>query len=240
MTNVNAISNVTELVMTSREIAELTGKQHKNVLRDIRSMLSDLEIDGLRFERIYLDAKGEQRKEYRLPKNLTMTLVTGYRADLRFRVVNRLIELEETAVNVRFDPNSLTRMDMLRLALEAEEQLQQKSAEIIQLRPYADGYKRIAVADGSLCITDAAKALGIDRPKDLFRWMNANDWIYRRSGNAAWLAYQDKIKKGLLEHKVTEVTRSDGTEKITEQCRVTPKGLARLAALFAVDHGVSQ
>lgn len=33
----------------------------------------------------------------------------------------------------------------------------------------------------------------------------------------------------MLEHKVTVLTRGDGSEKIVEQVMVTPKGLALLA-----------
>jgi len=40
---------------------------------------------------------------------------------------------------------------------------------------------------------------------------------------------RDKLQTGYLEHKVTVVTRTDGSEKTTEQVRVTPKGLAKLA-----------
>ncbi|EBC0167624.1 Rha family transcriptional regulator, partial [Salmonella enterica subsp. enterica] len=50
--------------MSSREIAELTGKQHKNVKRDIEKMLSDLQEDALRFEHIYLDVQNRQQIEY--------------------------------------------------------------------------------------------------------------------------------------------------------------------------------
>ena len=87
---------------------------------------------------------------------------------------------------------------------------------------------RISEADGSLCITDAAKALQ-KRPTDLFAYLRAEHWIYRRAGTAHDVGYQSKVEQGLLEHKVTTVTRPDGSEKITEQVRVTPKGLARLA-----------
>ncbi|WP_420902785.1 hypothetical protein [Rhodovulum sulfidophilum] len=36
----------------------------------------------------------------------------------------------------------------------------------------------------------------------------------------------------MLWHKSTMVLRSDGSEKITEQVRVTPKGLSKLAKLI--------
>ena len=35
--------------MTSREIAELTGKEHRNVLADIRKMLADLGLTSAGF-----------------------------------------------------------------------------------------------------------------------------------------------------------------------------------------------
>jgi hypothetical protein len=59
--------------------------------------------------------------------------------------------------------------------------------------------------------------------------LNQGHWIYKRAGNSHWLGYQEKVQSGYLEHKVTEVTRGDGSTKITEQVRVTPKGLTKLA-----------
>lgn len=100
------------------------------------------------------------------------------------------------------------------------------------LKPKADGFDRIAMADGSLCITDAAKSLQMG-PKELFFYLNSHEWIYRRTGNKNWLAYQNKINQGLLEHKVTEVSLSDGTSRISEQVRITPKGLTRLSEMFS-------
>ena len=37
------------LTMSSLEISKLTGKEHKNVLADIRAMLEGLEIEGAEF-----------------------------------------------------------------------------------------------------------------------------------------------------------------------------------------------
>ncbi len=105
-------------------------------------------------------------------------------------------------------------------------------SEVKELQPKAEGYERIALADGSLCITDAAKTLGMRR-KDLFAWLQQNKWAYRRAGNLHLVGYQTKLQQCLLEMKVHEVTRADGSSKITEQCRVTPKGLAKLAEIFS-------
>lgn len=95
-------------------------------------------------------------------------------------------------------------------------------------KPKADVFDRLVHADGAVCITVAAKNLQI-QPKELFRWLQEHEWIYRRSGGAGWVAYQVRLKQGVLVHKVTLVTRGDGTEKQTEQVLVTPKGLTKLA-----------
>lgn len=99
------------------------------------------------------------------------------------------------------------------------------------LLPAQAALDKIAEADGSLCITDAAKSLQM-RPKDLFSYLQENGWIYKRVGCAHYLGYQPKITQGLIEHKVTTVFRGDGSEKITEQVRILPKGLAKLAKLL--------
>ena len=95
--------------------------------------------------------------------------------------------------------------------------------------PKAEALDRIATADGSLCLTDAAKELQL-QPKVVIAWMSANKWIYKRAGSASWIGYQDRIQAGLLEHKNHIVLLADGTERIRDQVRVTAKGLARLAA----------
>lgn len=83
--------------MSSREIAELTGKAHKDVLRDTRRMLEDLEMAERNFARGYLDANKQERPEYHLPKDLSICLVAGYDAKLRLTIIRRWDELEKAA-----------------------------------------------------------------------------------------------------------------------------------------------
>lgn len=215
------------ITMSSREIAELCEKLHKHVLRDIEAMLAQINQPNcgpVDFEAQYQDAKGEWRKEYRLPRDLTVTLITGYRADLRYKVVKRLEELEGRGGFAI--PQSLP--DALRLAADLADQNTRLTAQVDGMRDDVAALERIAKADGSLSVTEAAKNLGM-RPKDLFDWLSRNGWIYRRAGSSFWLGYQPKCNQGLLEHKSTTVLRADGSEKISEQVRITPKGLSALA-----------
>jgi hypothetical protein len=81
--------------MSSREIANVTGKRHDNVLRDIAAMLKDLKVDLLRFEDIYLDGRNREQLQYLLDREHTDCLLTGYSAPMRMKVIRRWRELEQ-------------------------------------------------------------------------------------------------------------------------------------------------
>lgn len=46
----------------------MTGKEHFNVLVDVRKMLEDLEEDGLKVQGIYLDAYGREKPCFNMAK----------------------------------------------------------------------------------------------------------------------------------------------------------------------------
>lgn len=80
--------------MTSLQIAEVTGKEHYNVMRDIRRLLEQ-GVNQLNFELVnYKDAKGEERPMYSLTKKGCLILASGYDALLREKIINRWEELE--------------------------------------------------------------------------------------------------------------------------------------------------
>lgn len=81
--------------MSSREIADLTGKRHDNVVVDIKKMLLELGEDILNFQGIYRDSMNREQTEYFLDRDHTETLLLGYSAELRLRVVRRLREMED-------------------------------------------------------------------------------------------------------------------------------------------------
>ena len=105
--------------MSSREIAELTGKEHRHVLRDIETMLYELDMSEEGYAQTWTHPQNGQRyREFMLPKDLTLTLVTGYNVKLRKAIIDRWHELEaKQAVSV---PQTLP--EALRLAADLAEQ----------------------------------------------------------------------------------------------------------------------
>ncbi len=83
--------------MSSREIADLTGKRHDHVLRDIDVLLKSLPPDlGAGYKSTtYVSADGRTCRQFEMDRDSTICLVTGYDATSRMRIIKRWQELEE-------------------------------------------------------------------------------------------------------------------------------------------------
>lgn len=230
-----------EAFANSRDVAAFFGKRHADVMRTIENLVEqdpDLGVRNFAQGSYCLPETGSQEHRcYDMDRDGFTYLAMGFTGARALQYKKRYVaafnameaELrrqagERPAIDLN-DPAALR--GLLLSYSEKAETLQRQVEELI---PSRDALDRIAEADGSLCITDAAKALQM-RPKDLFAWLQANRWIYRRPGGSGFLGYSSKTQQGLLEHKVTTITRADGSERVTEQVRVTPKGLTLLAKI---------
>lgn len=83
--------------MSSLEIAERTGKNHRDVMRDIRAQIGTLvgNVGLRRFASSYLAGNGKQEPCYHLLKRECLILVSGYSVELRAAIIDRWQELEQ-------------------------------------------------------------------------------------------------------------------------------------------------
>lgn len=236
MNNVIAFNSRANMTMTSREIAELTGKEHKHVIRDIRTMLDVLEKDGPKLDHPQedKDARGYTTCIY-LNRELTETLLTGYSASARLKVIRRWHELEEQVVTPTVllpnfnDPAIAARAwaDEVEQKQAALVQAQQATEQLAIAAPKAEALDRIAAGDENVTLTQAAKILSIKRDT-LTQWLHANGWVYRQNGS--WVAYDAQIRTGRLAYKEAKYTDdTTGQEVHRPYCHITPKGLTWLA-----------
>ena len=88
--------------MSSREIAEVTGKRHDHVMTDIQKMLADLNLHAPVFSGTYQTERGNTYQCFNLPKRETLILVSGYSVAMRAKIIDRWQELEakQTAFDI--------------------------------------------------------------------------------------------------------------------------------------------
>lgn len=81
--------------MTSLEVAEITGKEHKSVLRDIRDEIEKLTSQGIFTEHIfvpseYQDRTGRTLPMYVLTREGFLQLAARYDAVVRFKLIEKV------------------------------------------------------------------------------------------------------------------------------------------------------
>lgn len=210
------------LTMSSREIAELTGKELGHVNRDIRAMLDSLQDDPeLEHVREDQDGRGYTTAFY-LGRELTYTLLSGYSVVLRRRVVARWQELEAQQAQ----PAQMSRMDILKLAMDSEQGRIEAEAKLALAAPKAEYVDRYVAANGSMGFRQVAKLLQANEHE--FRaWLQDAKIMYRL-GNE-WTAYQNHIEAGRFVVRAGVATANDHAFNTT---KFTPKGVEWIAGLW--------
>lgn len=89
----NELTTVTQ--MTSLEVAEVTGKRHADIMRDIRDEIEKIESQGFSTERIfalseYQDRTGRTLPMYVLTREGVLQLAARYDAVVRFKLIEKV------------------------------------------------------------------------------------------------------------------------------------------------------
>ncbi|WP_320725879.1 phage antirepressor KilAC domain-containing protein [Enterobacter ludwigii] len=158
-----------------------------------------------------------------LPKDLCLTLVSGYNVVLRKRIIDRWLELEQQ--NQPKVPQSFS--EALRLAAELEEQKQMLTDQLAIAAPKAEFVDRYVVATGSMTFRQVAKLLNAKEPE--FRlFLLDNHIMYRLNGTLT--PYHQHIEAERFEVKTGTTNASNYA---FSQARFTAKGVKWIGGLWA-------
>ncbi|WP_180036100.1 MULTISPECIES: Rha family transcriptional regulator [unclassified Acinetobacter] len=227
-TSISVVATPTVQTMSSKEISELTGKRHGDVIRDIRNMIEQLQnakmLSGFYQENKALNG---MTSDILLDKGLSTCLVSGYNIPLRMAIVNRWEELEKQAMTIQPQlPNFLDPAEaafawgkQYQATQLAEAKLLEAAKAIEVMQPTVDAYELIAGKKGSMCFQDAYKYLGGIKLKDMKQWMYDKGWIKKDRFGRDSIGYYQNMSGYLVEKVTTH----------QPQIRITYKGLAAMA-----------
>lgn len=229
------VMNLNALTMTSLEIADLVESRHDSVKRTIERLANQgvISLPPLVEVKIQRERREETVSVYQFTgeqgKRDSIIVVAQLSPEFTARLVDRWQELEQQVE--RRDPmEMLNDPAVLRQALLGySEKVMALETKVEEIAPKVEAHDRIAGAEGSITIREAANTLRFPERK-FVQWLLMNDWCYRRAGHKSLLAYADKVKAGYLYLKQTPIQDvHTGEERLSEQVRITPSGLAALA-----------
>jgi len=214
----------TNRTMTSREIAEISNKLHKDVLEAIRTMESAWhKVTGRKFPLSeYIDSTGRRLPMYELSKTETLYIATKFNDEARARLIIRWEQLE----NEKRIPQSFS--EALLLAASQAAEIEEKNKVIAAQLPKAIFADAVEASNTSILVGELAKILkqnGVEIGQNrLFEWMRQHNFMISRRGTDYNMPTQKSMDLNLFEIKETTIVHSDGHISINKTAKVTGKG----------------
>lgn len=213
--------------MTSLDISELVQSRHDKVKQSVERLAER----GV----ITLPPMGEKATAGRPTtfyvfsgeqgKRDSIIVVAQLCPEFTAALVDRWAELENQK------PAELSRMDLIKLALAAEEENIALKQHVAVLEPKAEALDTIADTTNTYCIRDSAKAIGI-KESDLIKLLIDKKWIYRDSDRKLQPHAQYVLNKVFTNRTSPVITnKNDGKERVFLHMRVTAFGLTRITGL---------
>lgn len=217
--------------MTSLEIAEVTGRNHKDVMRSIREMEEAwVKVNGRKFALVeYKDAKGEMRPCYSLGKIECLYIATKFNDEARAKLVLRWEELENnTRKNEIVMPNFSNPAEAARAWADQYEQRLKLEAKAREDAPKVEFFESVAESKDAVemkAVLSTLNYVAVGRNK-LFAILREQKVL--QSNN---IPYQKYIDAGYF--RTIETKKNCGTEvRIFIKTLVYQKGLDYIRKLL--------
>lgn len=234
-------------VTTSLIVAQVFGKEHKNVVRDIENLSCSESFNRLNFERItYRDSRNREQTAYEMTKDGFSFLVMGYTGAKAGEFKERFIfEFNRREMMLKDDDYILMRsQQILQKRVEAAEQrvkaleadnaakeetieLQQK--ELAQAAPKVQYVDTVLQSVNTYATNLIAKEMGMSA-ETLNKRLKEKGIQYRQSG--VWVLTSKYQNKGYTKTRTHTYTRSDGSQSTAMLTVWTEQGRAFLHSLF--------
>lgn len=218
--------NVSRKTMSSREIAELTGKAHFHVKRDVLSMLKELGEDASSFGCIYLDPLNREQTEYLLDREHTDCLLTGYSAAMRMTVIRRWHELEAQVAQ----PHQLSTIEILQIAMESEKARLLLTAQVEQQAEKIHSMENL-FKEG-MTHTQFCKGLNGVNVMQVGKFLEGRSWLYNESKSGLRFRVASYARDKYMTEHQTEVALHGKEPFIAFTPILLKKGAVRLYDLY--------
>lgn len=198
MTSIALMNDGHQLTMSSREISGLVGARHSDVMRSIERLMERGSIGGYAPTAYTLQQNGMQYQEYLIGKRDTYVIVAQMSPEFTAKLVDRWQELEGQVAR----PAELSRMEILKLAMESEQARIEAEEKIAIAAPKVEFFDRVVERGTLMSATQVAQKIGMSALA-MNKMLDELD-VYSKNVKRARVFKQWFIEKGFGELKQTE------------------------------------
>jgi Rha family phage regulatory protein len=211
-------------VVDSREVAEMTGKPHNDLMKSIRTYCEylgqgDFSQSDFFIPSTYVNSQNKEQPCYLLTKkgcDMVANKMTGEKGVLFTAAYVTAFEKMREKISAGAFQAPKDYPSALRALADAEEKRLALEAEAKANAPLVLFAKGVEGSSNSILVRDMAKILsqnGIEIGGNrLFEWMRQNGYLVKQKGRDRNMPTQRSMDMGLFEIKETVVSRTNGTE----------------------------
>ena len=215
-----------QAVVSSRQVAENFGKQHKDVLESIRGILAAENSATKFFRESTFENRGKHYPEYIMNRDGFSLLVMGFTGKeamtWKIRYIQAFNEMEaKIRENTLIMPNFNNPAEAARAWAKEYEEKQKALAQVTEMKPKAEFYDDVTGSTDTIDIGSVAKVLNIPNMgrNKLFSFLRENKILNKRNE-----PYQEYVDKGYF-RQIETSWEHNGTTHINLKTVVFQKGV---------------
>ena len=241
-----AKSEYNSIYTTSLDVAEKFAKQHKNILQNIHTLISQNPNCSSMFSEGQYEKRGKLYPMYKMNRDGFSLLVMGFNGqdanEWKIKYINafnrmeqiirkELIDLQKKAMQM---PQRGTK-EFLALALvDAQQIIEDQERQLLAAQPAIVFHQAVAVSEDTILVRDFAKLItqalrknGYPKvtvgEKKLFDWLREKGYLIKQKSNSFNMPTQKSVDMNLFHIKETTIQGDHGS-RITKTPKITGKG----------------
>ena len=234
------MSELEQKTITSIEVAEMVGKEHNKLLRDIREYISQLDESKIGHtvfftESEYVDRANRKKPCYLVTKKgceFIAHKLTGIKGtEFTARYIEKFHEMEDTIktqLPTGIDLIALAVIEAHKMLEKKDEQIKALETEVVEMnstisemKPKVNYVDLILNSKSTVLVTQIAQDYGMSAKafnKEL------KDLGVQHKVGGQWILYRQYQGLGYVHSKTIDITRSNGQADVVMQTEWTQKG----------------
>jgi anti-repressor protein len=217
-----------QAVTNSRKVADKFGREHKNILRDIESIIGSSDLSREFFQESTYESRGKHYPEFIMNRDGFTLLAMGFTGADAMQWKIKYIQAFNSMEQQIKQAKQLTKLEALEMAIESEKKVLELQSTIAEQKPKVVFAESVECSKDTVLVKGLSTILnqnGVDIGQNrLFVWLRDNGYLSKRQGKTFNAPTQKSLDLKIMQEKTTTINKPDREPIVTQTPLITGKG----------------